>query len=592
MANKEVLDQINAERVRRATDLDTLDGYAVLSLLRDSWAREAELLATSQKKGWQSEAKTLGSAVVLLKLEITALEKRSATKPPAREPVTGPSPSWTKPTLLNKLVTDAQESGLGKLVAGASRCPNPGDHEPHTWTGPRDPATGSDRWQCSPEPTLLVGVALGMDDSVAAYLSGATHELGEPLTREEALDRTQQAIDDLTVLVSRGGLPVRHEDGETMSITHHTSNGTPYTVSGQTAVIERLGTHLATESTVHQEVDASMPDVHAEPLAPMFTDSSAPTSRTRPVPPSMVGKDPATWAELARPVEPLCVPDHMSPSQLSTLDTCPAQARLSRYEGMPGIPLWGAVGGTAFHRAVEEIERDVAVNGWECLADYLAPKGPNVWNKAFHAVVAEEIAKSGVPMTDWYASASGKENYSWWLVEGGEMVKRYVTYRVRHDDGRKVLILPDGRPAIELELTLDLGALPVKVILDIVWQLPDGSLEIWDHKTRRDYMGPIVDTIQLGTQGHALDQVMTDQLPDIAHWQLGAPSQITARYFDARKGQLTDAFDPLDRHPIEELEMRYADGDDKRRNRPAIPVRSNLCKACPVAYLCPVGSKL
>jgi hypothetical protein len=557
MANKEVLDQISAERITRANDLQAL-GHAgdTLKTLVSSWSREAELLAASQKKGWQSEAKTLGSAVVLLKLEITALEKRDATRPPVREPVTGPTPSWTDPTALDQLVANAQEQGLGKLVAGDAPCPAPDDHLTHTWTGSRDEASGSDRWR-RPGRGLLTESGSIADD-VAAYLSGAVDDLVYASTGRAMIEDTAAQL------------------GEPL-----TSNGTPYTVSGQAAVIERLGTSLATESAVHQEIDA-MPDVHADPLAPMFTDSSAPTSRARPVPPSMVNVTPYVWADFAEAAAPSTIPDHMSPSQLSTLDTCAAQARISRYDGNPGIPLWGAVGGTAFHRAVEEIERDVHAAG--ATGIHLAPlfgEVDAVWNKAFHAVIAEEIAKSGVPMTDWYASGGGKENYSWWLVEGGEMVKRYVTYRVTHDDGRKVLVLPDGRPAIELELTLNLKGLPVRVILDIVWLLSDGSLEIWDHKTRRDYMGPIVDTIQLGTQGWAL-----------VRNEIGGAKPITARYFDARKGQLTDAFDPIDRHPIEELEMRYADADDKRRNRRAIPVRSNLCKACPVAYLCPVGSKL
>jgi hypothetical protein len=586
MANKEVLDLISAERVRRTTDLASVDpicAHDLLATLVSSWSREAELLAASQKKGWQSEAKTLGSAVVLLKLEITALEKRDATRPPVREPVTGPTPSWTDPTALDQLVANAQESGLGKLIAGNAPCPAHHDHSAHTWVGPRDPATSSDRWRCPGNGPLAESSSIA--DDVAAYLSGATDELayadsGRAII-EQAAAQLGEPLTDTCVTTSLVDRPSRNTG---MGLT-------------TTPVIEWLGTNLATESAVHQEVDASMPDVHAEPLAPMFTDSTAPTSRARPVPPSMVNVTPYVWADFAEAAAPSTIPDHMSPSQLSTLDTCAAQARISRYDGNPGIPLWGAVGGTAFHRAVEEIERDVHAAG--ATGIHLAPlfgEVDAVWNKAFHAVIAEEIAKSGVPMTDWYASGGGKENYSWWLVEGGEMVKRYVTYRVKHDDGRKVLVLPDGRPAIELELSFNLwnpgtmtDPLPVKVILDIVWQLPDGSLEIWDHKTRRDYMGPIVDTIQLGTQGWALNHLLAD-LEDAGH--TGVLNAITTRYFDARKGQLTDAFDPIERHPIEELEMRYADGDDKRRNRPAIPVRSNLCKACPVAYLCPVGSKL
>ena len=666
MANKEVLDQLAAERLTRATDLQIL-GHAATTLetVIASWQREAALLARSQRKGWQSEAKTLGAATALLKLELIELAKLANRTPP-RAPVPLGSMPAALPTGtagLDRFVTDMQAEGRGGLIEGDARCPavevHPEiEHERHTWIGAmnkRYRCDGGDKTVDLPVTFNLGPLPHGEPCDVAVqchachlaanqqYAAWRVHHGVRPghealhpgdelrdadhaealfldLPRVEALtlvatasvaDFLSGAVDELPTLHVNSPCaiePIIPRDdlrpvGNAWPNAYSDGGSMPEVKVG--AVIERLGMALFTESTVHQEIDAIMPDVHADPLpaVPMFTEADSPRPYTRPVPPAGVGLTPYTWADLAAPMSPngsLTIPEHMSPSQLSTLDTCAAQARISRYDNAPGIPLWAGVGGTAFHKAVEELERGVMtrvtvlaeVVNWPDWIDRL-------WYNAFHAAITDELAKSGVPMTDWYASNRGKENYSWWLVEGGEMLKRYVAYRVANDDGRKVLILPDGRPAIELELNLELygrldeigSTLPVKVILDIVWQLPDGSLDIWDHKTKGWSMDD-PDTIQLGTQGWALDQVMTEQLPDVAHWKRGTLGQITAHYFDARKGVPTEAFDPLDRHPIEELEMRYADADDKRRNRPAIPVRSNLCKACPVAYLCPVGSKL
>lgn len=342
------------------------------------------------------------------------------------------------------------------------------------------------------------------------------------------------------------------------------------------------------EQDTHREV-RSMTETF--PIASPFREASTPPAPAwAPPRPANVPADLTySWSALSLPAERSAIPEHVSPSQLSTMDKCPAQARLSRYTGdggMPGIPLWGGIGGTAFHACVEEIELGVSAGKQELVEWSSYPEMiQRVWVKRFHQAIAEEHAKGhGIPMDRWYASNKGKENYSWWLEEGAAMVARYVDYRRAHDDGRTVLVLPDGRPAIELELTLDLGDLPVKVILDIAWLLPNGDIEIWDHKTGSRTPE---DSIQLGTQAHALRAEL-----DRAHggpWKF--PCTITARYFDARKGVPLESYDILTRHPIEELELRYADLDDRRRNRPAVPRPSAMCVACPMRWLCPAGDR-
>lgn len=320
-----------------------------------------------------------------------------------------------------------------------------------------------------------------------------------------------------------------------------------------------------TEQRAHETIDQEYAHVTAEPIAFPFREAQAPPSRATPWP--VNAPDAYSWEHLGVRPDGIGIPEHVSPSQLSTMDKCPAQARMGRYDGAPGIPLWSAVGGTAFHKVAEWIERCMVPSN---LDDDGIDKR---WSAAFHQAIAEEFAKGhGIPMDDWYASNRGKENYSWWLAEGGAMVRRWVEFRRTYPD-YEILVLPDGRPVIELELMLIVdGAPPVKVILDSAWKLPNGDIEIIDYKTgsRMDK-----DTIQLGTQAHALVDALQSAPP------------IYARYFDARKGVLTEPLEAMKRHPLVELQMRYADLDDRRRNRPALPKRSDLCVACPVRYLCP-----
>jgi RecB family exonuclease len=184
------------------------------------------------------------------------------------------------------------------------------------------------------------------------------------------------------------------------------------------------------------------------------------------------------------------------------------------------------------------------------------------------------------------------------------MLARYVAWRRDPQgggDGRTILVLPDGRPAIELELTLNMHPgwmdrapdgspidpppLQIRVILDQAWLLPDGSIEIVDLKTGSSTP---VDTIQLGTQEHALIAELETQ--HLTYPATPNAKGLRSRYFDARKGWPTPAFSAMERHPIEELDLRYADAAD-RRTRATPPRPSSLCVACPVRYACPAGNR-
>lgn len=51
-------------------------------------------------------------------------------------------------------------------------------------------------------------------------------------------------------------------------------------------------------------------------------------------------------------------PDHLSPSQISTLLTCGHQYYLSRVLKVPSRPMWAGIGGTVVHKLIEELDRE------------------------------------------------------------------------------------------------------------------------------------------------------------------------------------------------------------------------------------------
>lgn len=620
------MDAIAALKVKRAGELAdrALVGLQALGLLVDSWREEVRLLAGAQKKGAKGEIDALNRAIALIELERIAAgaeQKRQAGAASAAERAAGASSiggalvasSVSAGRTTADLERESRESGKGLV---GERCPAGNIHNPSTVMcacGYKRPnATLSVEGEPASLPVtvgkatiatlgipLMVGGAVGvgtstLEMSMALERSQATlTALGEvgwhpdPASALGLVEQAQRRIDEIVNKPSEpSAAPVRLGDLEDqLRKAFGTFDPPPAATVTLSEPIDATRTQVGT-----LVVDQAEQDAHREIRAmeqtfpfPMFVQATGPTSYRRPRPPKAAEHAVRTWADLSMPANEAGIhgPEHMSPSQLSTLDTCAAQARLSRYEELPGVPMWANVGGTAFHRCVEYIER--AVFAGELKVDDFKAMGlaGTLWEKHFRDVIAETLNESGMPSADWYASAKGKENEAWWAVEGQDMLRRYLDYRYelafRFGDQRKVFVI-DGEPVIEREFELDVDGLPVKVIPDIVWELADGSIEIWDLKTKQDWMGPIVDTIQLGTQGWALAGSITPEPP------------ITATYFDARKGACTPVFDPIERHPWEELVMRYHDGDDRRRYRPAIPTRSNLCKACPVFWACPVGA--
>lgn len=104
-----------------------------------------------------------------------------------------------------------------------------------------------------------------------------------------------------------------------------------------------------------------------------------------------------------------------------------------------------------------------------------------VFNREFDRAIAEQVEKSGFPLEKWFRNGMARpENaVGTWRERGPECVRQFI--RWFEESGEQVWITPDGRPAIELELTVMFGDIEVKMYIDLITIGPLG-LTIIDDK--------------------------------------------------------------------------------------------------------------
>lgn len=78
---------------------------------------------------------------------------------------------------------------------------------------------------------------------------------------------------------------------------------------------------------------------------------------------------------------------------------------------------------------------------------------------------------TGFPESQWFrAGAKGSQDREWWYANGPRMCEDFLDWYDSQDDV-SVWITPDGRPAIELELNVKFGDVPVHMFVDLVLQM-------------------------------------------------------------------------------------------------------------------------
>jgi putative RecB family exonuclease len=94
-----------------------------------------------------------------------------------------------------------------------------------------------------------------------------------------------------------------------------------------------------------------------------------------------------------------------------------------------------------------------------------------------------------------------KEDVDFWQKSGPVWVEQYIAWR-KTNPNWKIWTAPDGRPAIELELMPVVADVPIKMVIDRVFDV-DGHLVIVDLKTSKNTPSS---TLQLGFYKLGLEQ--------------------------------------------------------------------------------------
>jgi len=257
------------------------------------------------------------------------------------------------------------------------------------------------------------------------------------------------------------------------------------------------------------------------------------------------------------------------------------QYRLERRDGVARGSAWWFVAGTAIHECIREWETaaagDVAPS-----PDAAAERFPH----HFADAIAAEIIERNVPLKDWRAGGRtstaypNREDRTWWLDHGPEMVAKYVLAQQGRES--EILRLADGQ-TLALELGFmwhpDLGELPpVKGFIDQVLYFPrTDAILIRDYKSGSSVP---VDPLQLQVYRLALEDTFGITA---ARWW--------GDFWHARKGTATKGWDLTDRSRVEAAVRYRLHAMDMAEDLNLYPPNpSSSCSACGVKPHCPAMS--
>lgn len=187
-------------------------------------------------------------------------------------------------------------------------------------------------------------------------------------------------------------------------------------------------------------------------------------------PPTTVRRPRLTYPQFLQIAMAAPDPEHWSHSAVATYAQCGGKYVMRKQER----PMWAGVGGTAFHKFVELLER-ARHSGIGSTTEVDA-----TWEQCFaEAIAATEAEHPEFPRASWYVANRGRENEDWWRVEGLEMCRTYVLTSDptngtgANSNGAPEMKLPlapgrDGNPMIELDITVTVAGKPFQAILDQV----------------------------------------------------------------------------------------------------------------------------
>lgn len=112
----------------------------------------------------------------------------------------------------------------------------------------------------------------------------------------------------------------------------------------------------------------------------------------------------------------------------------------------------------------------------------------DLWLEAWERLTTRQIAATGQEPALWRAGGRAtkenpdRENGDWWAKQGARMVQNWIDWR-EQSHGLQLWVTPEGIPAIELVLNIELEGVPVKMALDRLMVTQSGELVVVDLKT-------------------------------------------------------------------------------------------------------------
>jgi len=159
-----------------------------------------------------------------------------------------------------------------------------------------------------------------------------------------------------------------------------------------------------------------------------------------------------------------------------------------------------------------------------------------------------------------------KEDINFWQTAGPMWVSEYIAWR-KHNPNWKIWITPDGRPGIELELMPVVADVPIKMVIDRIFEV-NGQLVIVDLKTSKNTP---TSTLQLGFYKLGLEVTFgTDALGGEINW---------GNYYMSRGSNTVEMVD-LSGYTYDKMEF-LVKGFDKARKAGIFLPNTNSCQ-----YMC------
>ena len=165
-----------------------------------------------------------------------------------------------------------------------------------------------------------------------------------------------------------------------------------------------------------------------------------------------------------------------------------------------------------------------------------------------------------------------KEDVTFWQSQGPKWVEAYIAWRKTNADW-KIWTAPDGNPGIELALTPVVDGVPVKMIIDRVFEV-NGELVIVDLKTSQQTPSS---SLQLGFYKLGLEQTFGIEVK----W---------GTYYMSRGNNISDMVD-LSEYTYDKMHYLIKTFDNARKAGIFLPNTNNCQYMCGLTEYCQFSIK-